>query len=86
MELTPALLVGTKIDLRNDSRTIEKLKYNKQEPVTFEQGTAKAQELKCVKYLECSAMTRQGIDEVINEAINVVIPPAIKKKKGCFLM
>ena len=55
---TPFLLVGTQIDLRDENRTLEKLAKNKQKPITLEQGEKMANELKAVKYVECSAWTQ----------------------------
>ena len=57
----PMILVGMKIDLRNDRNTIEKLKRNKQNPITFEMGFKKAKELGFAKYCECSALTQEGL-------------------------
>lgn len=55
---TPFLLVGTQIDLRDESSTLEKLAKNKQKPIGMEQGEKLAKELKAVKYVECSALTQ----------------------------
>ncbi|CAG0909059.1 unnamed protein product, partial [Cyprideis torosa] len=57
---TPFLLVGTQIDLRDDSPTTERLAKNKQKPITSEQGERLAKELHAVKYVECSALTQVG--------------------------
>ncbi|XP_015594475.1 cdc42 homolog isoform X2 [Cephus cinctus] len=65
---TPFLLVGTKIDLRNDSNMLETLAENNEKPITTEQGKELAQEIKAVKYVECSAVTREGLWNVFNEA------------------
>lgn len=54
----PYLLVGTQIDLRDDTATVEKLAKNKQKPITQEQGEKLAKELRAVKYVECSALTQ----------------------------
>ena len=54
----PFLLVGTKIDLRDDRNTVEKLQKNKQKPITFDQGEKLSRELRAVKYVECSALTQ----------------------------
>lgn len=50
--------MGTQIDLRDESSTLEKLAKNKQKPITLEQGEKLAKELKAVKYVECSALTQ----------------------------
>lgn len=42
---TPIILVGTKIDLRDDKDTIEKLKEKKLTPITYPQGLAMAKEI-----------------------------------------
>ncbi|KAB5555374.1 hypothetical protein PHYPO_G00033300 [Pangasianodon hypophthalmus] len=77
---TPIILVGTKIDLRDDKDTIEKLKEKKLTPITYPQGLAMAKEIGCVKYLECSALTQRGLKTVFDEAIRAVLcPPPVKK-------
>uniref|UniRef100_A0A8B9Z1Z4 small monomeric GTPase n=1 Tax=Bos mutus grunniens TaxID=30521 RepID=A0A8B9Z1Z4_BOSMU len=57
---TPIILVGTKLDLRDDKDTIEKLKEKKLTPITYPQGLAMAKEIGAVKYLECSALTQRA--------------------------
>ncbi|MED6245063.1 Ras- C3 botulinum toxin substrate 2 [Ataeniobius toweri] len=56
---TPIILVGTKLDLRDEKETIEKLKEKKLAPITYPQGLALAKEIESVKYLECSALTQR---------------------------
>ncbi|KAA8595344.1 hypothetical protein FQN60_012479, partial [Etheostoma spectabile] len=41
---TPIILVGTKLDLRDEKDTIEKLKEKKLAPITYPQGLALAKE------------------------------------------
>ncbi len=55
---SPFLLIGTQVDLREDSSMIEKLARTKSKPITYEQGVRLAKELKSVKYVECSALTQ----------------------------
>jgi GTPase SAR1 family protein len=83
------ILVGTKIDLRNDQKTIAELAKEGKQPITPEQGmqqififtpileqqifkspllvsdaitgAEKAKEINALKYLECSAYTREGM-------------------------
>eukprot|EP01128_Nolandella_sp_AFSM9_P004450 TRINITY_DN1_c0_g1_i1.p1 TRINITY_DN1_c0_g1~~TRINITY_DN1_c0_g1_i1.p1 ORF type:complete len:215 (-),score=75.28 TRINITY_DN1_c0_g1_i1:41-637(-) len=81
---TPILLVGTKVDLREDPATIEKLAGKKQAPITYEGGLSMVQEIGAVKYMECSALTQTGLKAVFDEAIRAVISPPPKPggKKG----
>jgi len=85
----PIILVGTKLDLRDDKETIERLREKKMAPITYEQGLAKMKEINAVKYLECSALTQKGLKNVFDEAIRAVISPPITKKKkqsGCLIL
>ena len=49
-----------------------------QTPVTYEQGLAMAKKIGAVKYIECSALTHEGVDDVFNEAIKAVLYPLEK--------
>lgn len=55
---TPFLIVGTQIDLRDDSDTLRKLSTNRQKPISHDQGDKLAKDLKAYKYVECSALTQ----------------------------
>ena len=79
---TPFILVGTQTDLRESPETLERLKRNNLEPVTYAQGAKLAAKLKAVSYLECSALTAEGVDEIFAEAIRVVLNPDSKMKSG----
>ena len=65
------ILVGTKIDLREDRATVNAMRQKGNEPVTFAEGTALAKRIGAATYLECSALTREGIQEVFQEAAMV---------------
>lgn len=65
----PIVLVGTKLDLREDRQAIENLRAKKQEPVTYEQALGVAKDIRAVKYLECSALTQRNLKSVFDEAI-----------------
>lgn len=56
----PVILVGTKLDLREDRDTIEKLREKRMAPTTYQQGLQMAKDIGAVKYLECSALTQKG--------------------------
>jgi len=74
------ILVGTKIDLRNDKKVLEELKGEKLP--TPEQGENLAREIGAKAYLECSAFTQEGLKRVFEEAIRNVISPHDKEPKG----
>jgi len=67
-EGTPLLLVGTKIDLRADEQTRRMLSAQGQTTVTPEQGGAVAREIGA-RYMECSAKTGKGVQDVFNAAL-----------------
>jgi len=91
------ILVGTKIDLRTDKKTLAELPPGEKLP-TPEQGENLAKEIGAKAYLECSAFTQEGLKRVFEEAIRNVIghdkdakgggadqkPP--KRKGGCSLI
>ena len=60
-----------KEDLRNDKETIEKLKQDNQKPISHDKGFKLSQRLKAAKFCECSALTKQGLKNVFDEAIKV---------------
>lgn len=71
----PFLLVGTQIDLRDDAATLTKLAKNKQKPLSLEMGERLAEEVNAVKYVECSALTQKGLNNVFDEAILQLLEP-----------
>merc|ERR1712080_475366 len=66
---TPFLLVGTQTDLRTDVMVVDKLAERNENPLSLELGESLAKEVGAVKYLECSALTKEGVKDVFEEAI-----------------
>ena len=70
----PFLLVGTQADVRYDRATLDKLAKKQEEVVSKEEGEKMAEILKAAKYLECSALTREGVKNVFDEAVRKQSP------------
>ncbi|KAF0526850.1 Cell division control protein 42 [Gigaspora margarita] len=75
----PFLIIGTKIDLRDDQLQILKLSQYDQRPITSEEGRKLAQELGAIKYVECSTRTQGSVENVFDETIS-----ALKSLKAPF--
>eukprot|EP01035_Chromulina_nebulosa_P017167 gene17167-22682_t len=80
---TPFIIVGTKIDKRNDS--------NSETFINTSRGVGLKGEIGAYSYVECSSLTRDGLSEVFDEAIKCALISIIskklpsKKKKSCIL-
>ena len=62
---TPFLLVGTKIDLREDQVTLEK----NDSVIRHKEGLDAAMEIGAEDYMECSSLTMEGVEKVFDQAI-----------------
>jgi len=71
----PVVIVGTKIDLRNDEKEVKNLKAEGKEPVSKSQGEQIAEAIGAHKYLECSALTQEGLSYVFEETMKLVLHP-----------
>jgi len=78
---TPWVLVGTKLDTRENPETLAQLRQSGLEPVSTEKGEKLAKELNAYKYLECSALTQKGLPTVFEEAVKAVFEVQ-KRKQG----
>jgi hypothetical protein len=67
----PIVLVGTKLDLRNDPSTLEQLAEKNQRPITQSQGEYLARICSAKAYLECSSMLNFNIRNVFEQAIEI---------------
>ena len=80
------LLVGTQIDLRQDRATHDKLADKNLTPISCKNGAEVAKQIGAAKYVECSAMTMeglQGVESIIDQACYERLKHEEKKKKMC---
>jgi len=79
--IAPIILVGTKLDLRED------MEKKSEAPkalarVAYNEGVALAKKIGAAKYVECSALTQKGVKEVFDFAVQSVLDPVALKKEG----
>jgi len=85
----PIILVGTKIDLREDPATLRSLQSEKRSPITKNQGEKASMKIKAYTYVECSALTQQNLPQVFEEAVRSVICPKkdrVRKNRKCLVI
>ncbi|KAB2070350.1 hypothetical protein ES319_A08G150300v1 [Gossypium barbadense] len=75
----PIVLVGTKLDLRDDRRF--HFDYPGACTISTEQGLELKKQIGALAYIECSSKTQQNVKAVFDAAIKVVLQPAKKKKQ-----
>jgi len=78
----PRILVGTKMDCREDQARLAQLAEKKIKPISFKQGKKLASELGCVSYIECSAITKKGFRDVFGQTIAAMMNLRLGKKPG----
>lgn len=59
----PFILVGTKLDLRDDQDAVKRLAERRHKPISFSEAQGLASDLQAYRYLECSALTQQGLKQ-----------------------
>ena len=70
---TPIILVGTKLDLRNENASLTRRRQMKEHPISYPQGKQLANRIGAKKYLECSALTQKGLSEVFDEVVRIAL-------------
>lgn len=71
----PVLLVGTNMELRLDENTLYHLTRHNQHPVLYKEGKAMAERIGAWCYIECSAKSNEGVNEVFLNAVRAVLEP-----------
>jgi Ras-related C3 botulinum toxin substrate 1 len=74
----PKIFIGNKIDLRNEARA--KNKDPKNAPIEKETAKKIIEEEFKSKYFECSALTQEGLKEIFEEAMRMIIRSKMPNK------
>ncbi|KAG8828184.1 GTP-binding protein Rho1 [Serendipita sp. 399] len=84
----PYFLVGCRKDLRHDRRAIAAFERSGSKFLSPEEGKAMAQSITAVDYIECSAYSGEGVNELFANATRVAlfVTPPKKQRKGCIVI
>jgi small GTP-binding protein len=87
------MLIGTKNDLRDNADILAKLARTGQQPITQQEAVDMAKQIGALAYRECSALTRDGLKQIFDEAIAATLGNGKGKggggggkKKVCLLL
>lgn len=78
----PIILVGTKSDLRSDPNMLQQLQAKGLAVISKDQAEGRAREINAKTYMECSALTQEGLKAVFDSAIQAAINKPKPKPKG----
>lgn len=80
----PIILVGLKKDLREDPVAQEEVRKRSQKFISRKQGEDMKEEIGARKYLECSSLTGDGVDDVFEAATRAALLAVDKRETaGC---
>ncbi|KAK5800047.1 hypothetical protein VI817_002259 [Penicillium citrinum] len=79
----PIILVGLKKDLREDPLAIEEMRKKSLKFVTTKEGNDTGSQVGARKYLECSSLTGEGVDDVFEAATRAALLTFDKRKSSC---
>ena len=77
----PIVLVGTKVDLRNDEEVIANLKSRGLSPVSTAQALEIKEKIGAWSYVECSYRTKENLKYLFDEALQILITTPKPKKR-----
>lgn len=78
----PIILVGLKTDLRQDPIAMEEMRKKSQKFIAAKEGEQMAQLCGARKYLECSSLTGEGVDDVFEAATRAALLTNGKQQGG----
>ena len=78
----PIILVGLKKDLREDPMAKEEMRKKSMNFTTETEGNNAAREIGARKYLECSSLTGDGVDDVFEAATRAALLTFEKSERG----
>lgn len=84
----PLILVGTKSDLRSDANMIQQLTAKGLSVITKDQAENRVREIGARCYMECSALTQEGLKNVFDEAIRAALtkPKPNRRTRKCNIL
>ncbi|KAL7717347.1 Rac family small GTPase 3b [Entamoeba marina] len=87
---TPFLVIGTKKDIRDGDTEPPRHGFN-DDNLDEEDGIRLAESVGAEKYIECSSLTQEGLKEVFDEAIRLVmygssVTKVPVRKRGCIVV
>ncbi|KAJ3639416.1 hypothetical protein Zmor_002777 [Zophobas morio] len=81
----PLILVGNKLDLRNNTGSVEALQTRDLHPVNYEEGMKMAKKIKARNYIECSAKHMMRVQDVFLTAAHIALEQdTVQKCCSCF--
>eukprot|EP00753_Platysulcus_tardus_P015134 PLAT4827.1.p1 GENE.PLAT4827.1~~PLAT4827.1.p1 ORF type:complete len:216 (+),score=90.85 PLAT4827.1:45-650(+) len=77
----PFLLVGTKVELREDEELLLTLRSRRLRPVSEADGKAAAERLGAIGYAECSALLGDGVDLLFQAIVDGAVAGIEEKRR-----
>ena len=82
----PIILVGNKKDLRNDPEVIDELAKRNLKPVTVQDAEAVKDQIGAHLYMECSAKTRDGVEDIFISAARASLIKSTSHQSSCCVL
>jgi Rho family protein len=79
----PIILVGLKKDLRDDPVAIEEMRKKSLRFLSSKEGSDAAAQVGARKYLECSSLTGEGVDDVFEAATRAALLTFENQRNSC---